>query len=418
MTNCLRQTRGGSLRMVRRHLVHGGRHDVITVPYLLVLNISLYYYDGSYWADPLWKKDLAAHRTEISNLSIACPVVRRPAPATWQRLAVSGITVHPLPSMGRLSPLLVPILLVRLWHAISHAEIVHVAVAGWPFPLGWLAIPIARLRHRWLVLVVESAFWRVTPGAYVSHFTKLRAALWERLNKRAAAACDIGFYTTLAYKQDLPTRVSAASYVLPAVWIDEEQLINRDRLSILSTVRNGRFLYAGRLTAGKGVAILLAAIEQSGIAVDIIGEGELASSVLAAASRYPHLVRLLSTVNYGAPFMRLLDSYAALVVPTITDEQPRVIFDAFARGVTVIASATTGNQQIVDHDRNGLLFPAGDAEELATALIRANARPDRIAAMGETARTDMQGRTHRTMHAERARLISNIMGNRMLPPTA
>lgn len=389
---------------------------MITVPYLLVLNISLYYHDGSYWADPLWKKDLEAHRAEISDLLIACPVVRRSVPATWQRLAEPGITVYPLPAMGRLSPLLVPLLLVRLWHAISDAQIVHVAVAGWPFPLGWLAIPIARLRRRWLVLVVESAFWRVTPGAHVSHLRQLRAALWERINKRAAAACDIGFYTTQAYKQDLPTGVYATSYVLPAVWIDEEQLIDRDRLSVISTVRSGRFLYAGRLTAGKGVAMLLAAIEQSGIAVDIIGEGDLAGTVLAAASRYPHLVRLLNPVDYGPPFMRLLDSYAALVVPTVTDEQPRVIFDAFARGVTVIASATTGNQQIVEHDRNGLLFAAGDPQALATALITANARPDRIAVMGETARTEMQGRTHRAMHAERGRLISDFIENRVSPP--
>ena len=392
------------------------RHGVITVPYLLVLNISLYHHDGSYWADPLWKKDLEAHRVEISDLLIACPVVHRPAPATWQRLADCGIIVHPLPAMGKLSPLLVPFLLVRLWHAISDVRIVHVAVAGWPFPLGWLAIPIARLRHRRLVLVVESAFWRVTPGVYVSHVTRLRAALWERINKRAAAACDIGFYTTQAYKQDLPTRVYAASHVLPAVWIDEAQLISHDKLSVIRTLRSGRFLYAGRLTAGKGIVILLAAIEQSGIAVDIVGEGELASTVLKAASRYPHLVRLLDPVGYGSPFVELLDSYAALVVPTVTDEQPRVIFDAFARGITVIASATTGNQQIVDHDRNGLLFAPGNAQALATALTTANARPEQIAAMGETARTDIQGRTHRAMHAERGRLISDMVENRILLP--
>ena len=386
-----------------------GRPDMIALPYLLVLNVPLHWHAGGYWADPLWKKDLEAHREQISQLAIACPVVRQAPPGDWQRLAASGITVHPLPAMGRFAPLRAPMIGLRLWRAISTARIVHVGVAGWPFPLGWLAIPIARARRRSLVVVVESAFWRIPPGAAASLPARARAVAWERINRRAVTACDVSFFTTRAYLEALHPSGRGAAHILPAIWIDAAQLIDPARLAALEEGRRGRFLFAGRLTPGKGVDLLLRAVERSGVAVDIIGEGELRDAVLAAARQHPRRIRLIDPVDYGPAFTALLDGYAALIVPTVTDEQPRVIFDAFARGLAVLASATTGNRQVVEHERTGLLFAPGDGPGLADALVEAKRDPERIAAMGRTARNEMTGRTHAAMHAERAEAISKAL---------
>ena len=383
---------------------------MIVQPYLLVLNIALHRHDGRYWADPLWKKDLEAHRVGIGRLSIACPVVKGAPPRQWQPIAVD-IAVHPLPPMGRSAPLLIPLVVGRLWRATSGAAIVHTGVAGWPYPLGWLAIPIARLRRRRIVLMVESAFWRIAPGMPASRLARLRSAIWEWVNVRATRASDISFFTTHSYMEDLHAGGPRPAHVLPAVWIDDEQLIQRDRLAELAVSRQGRLLFAGRLTAAKGLQILLDAVEMSGVGVDVIGEGELREAVLAASRRSPHLVKLLDPVEYGPAFVALLDGYAGLVVPTVSDEQPRVIFDAFARGVAVLASATTGNRQIVEDGHNGLLFAAGDAAALAAALTVAREDPVGLATMGTTAWREMAGRTHAAMHAERAGLIAAMLSS-------
>lgn len=386
---------------------------MITLPYLLVLNVPLHHHAGRYWADPLWRKDLEAHLVEISDLSIACPVVRGAPPPEWQPVA-AAITVHPLPAMTRSALLLAPIIARRLWRAMTAADIVHTGVAGWPFPLGWLAIPIARLRRRGLVVVVESAFWRIAGGAPASRPARARALLWERLNRRAVGACDVSFFTTHAYRDELHAGSAGSAHVLPAVWIDADRLIERDRLAALAPARRGRLLFAGRLTRAKGVTLLLRAIERSGVAVDFVGEGPLREAVLAAAARLPALVRLIEPVDYGPAFVELLDGYAALVVPTISDEQPRVVFDAFARGLAVLASATGGNRQVVDDGHNGVVFAVDDAAALAAVLARAAAAPDRLAAMGVAARAAMNGRTHAAMHAERARAIAAAFARR--PP--
>lgn len=385
---------------------------MITEPYLLVLNIALHRHQGAYWADPLWRKDLEAHCVEIANLAIACPVRDAPPPQTWERLSTPGITVQPLPPLGRSSYLTWPYLAFRLWQAISRARIVHSGVAGWPFPLGWIAIPLARLRSRFVVLVVESAFWRIPPGVAASPLARWRARFTEAVNRRLARRCDVTFFTTQSYRDTLLGGPTASAHVLPAIWVDAAQLTTPQRLAATADAKGTALLFAGRLTAGKGVGVLLDAIARSRVPVDIMGEGELRDAVATAQAADPALVRLLDPVDYGTAFSAVLDRYAALVVPTISDEQPRIIFDAFARGVPVVASATSGNRQIVDHGRTGLLFAPNDAAALAEALLAAQRDPGALRHMGEDALDSMASRTHAAMHATRARIIADALAAR------
>lgn len=60
-----------------------------------------------------------------------------------------------------------------------------------------------------------------------------------------------------------------------------------------------------------------------------------------------------------------------LVVPSVWYENtPLVIYSAQAAGCPVIASNLGGMAEVVEHERNGLLFTAGDVTELAAAIER------------------------------------------------
>jgi glycosyltransferase involved in cell wall biosynthesis len=59
-----------------------------------------------------------------------------------------------------------------------------------------------------------------------------------------------------------------------------------------------------------------------------------------------------------------------LVVPSRREALARVIMEAFAAGVPVVASASGGIPEIVRHEHNGLLVPAEDARALAAAVRR------------------------------------------------
>ena len=68
-----------------------------------------------------------------------------------------------------------------------------------------------------------------------------------------------------------------------------------------------------------------------------------------------------------------------LVVPSdATDHAPRVILEAFAAGVPVLATAVGAIPELIEHGVNGLLLRERTPEALAQAIVCAASQPDRL----------------------------------------
>ena len=104
-----------------------------------------------------------------------------------------------------------------------------------------------------------------------------------------------------------------------------------------------------------------------------------------------------------------LQSAAYLVLPATTDDpMPRPLVEAFANAVPVIASRIGSLAELVEPGRNGLLFEAGSARDLARHLMWAEAFPEKMRQMGECARADYLARfisrwSYPTLFGERRR---------------
>jgi GT2 family glycosyltransferase/glycosyltransferase involved in cell wall biosynthesis len=80
--------------------------------------------------------------------------------------------------------------------------------------------------------------------------------------------------------------------------------------------------------------------------------------------------------------VQALGSIDLLVVPSIWPENsPLVVREAFLAGVPVVASRIGGLPEAVEDGRNGLLFRAGDADDLARTLRRFLDEPDLLDAL-------------------------------------
>jgi glycosyltransferase involved in cell wall biosynthesis len=170
-------------------------------------------------------------------------------------------------------------------------------------------------------------------------------------------------------------------------------------------------LFAGRVVAGKGVGVLLQALrilDQRGIRtrVDIIGEGGLRQSCMDLAAELSSMqVSVLDPVPYGAPFFELVRGYHALLIPSLSDEQPRVVFDANAQAVPVIASDTPGLRPHVEDGRTGWLIEQGRPEVLAAGIEIAIADPQKLRSMGMASLAATRGYTHVAMHCTRSHIL-------------
>ena len=135
-------------------------------------------------------------------------------------------------------------------------------------------------------------------------------------------------------------------------------------------------LFIGRLTAIKGVDVLIAAMRHCHHARLILaGDGPARSALERWAAQLAVNAQFVGRVN-GATRDALLASSDVVVIPSRplangrSEGMPVVCLEAMAAGRAIIASRTGGLAEIIGDQHNGLLFVPGDAIALAGNLQR------------------------------------------------
>lgn len=153
-----------------------------------------------------------------------------------------------------------------------------------------------------------------------------------------------------------------------------------------------RLLYSGRLVATKGAHLILDALASAPdlpCELTLLGAGDAAyqtqlQTQVAAAGlqQRVHFVAWLPRESVPA-FMRDFD---VLVLPTVHAEPlARVVQEAMAMGLNVVATDTGGTPEIVRTEQTGLLFDPNQPQTLTAALARLaqdRALADRLALAG------------------------------------
>jgi glycosyltransferase involved in cell wall biosynthesis len=400
----------------------------ITNRYLIAIHIPLYRdADNRRYADELWFKDLQEHVAYMSHLVLACPLARGPAPEGWVPLdsdpRFSTVAFVDLPHARSLvqACVFLPITILRLWKAVSHAEVVQSGIAGWPIPMGWITAPIARLLRKPSVMIVESAPWRLQRGLPADIFSRINAAVFETLGRWCLRQTDLLIFSHENYRQDFLGPHSSRGHVNPATWIDAEWILSDEQAAASWAAKSSelRVLFAGQLKAAKGVLVLLDAVnllaaKSVKLKLDILGAGELESycGSAAASLKGPTEVHMLGTVPYGAQFFELLRGYHAVVVPSISDEQPRIVYDAYSQALPVLGSSTPGILECVHNQKTGWLVQPCDALALSNLLQKAAEYPQQLQRMGLEGLQLARAMTHQAMHEQRKPLLRDLLAHK------
>jgi len=179
-------------------------------------------------------------------------------------------------------------------------------------------------------------------------------------------------------------------------------------------VRHAPFqaMFAGRLAREKGVAVLLRAWRSSGLsapsaALVLVGGGPIRARAAATGA---------ALLEAPAEPARLRDLYAGsdiVVLPSIPTRDFRepwglVANEAFNQGVPVIATDAVGAAAggLIEHERTGLVVPAGDDEALARALRRLHDDGALRERLGTAARAAVASYTHDAWAAGMARALA------------
>lgn len=132
----------------------------------------------------------------------------------------------------------------------------------------------------------------------------------------------------------------------------------------------------GRMVAHKGHDLLLHALAELGreaasmqvfLIGDPIGDWPKYLGMLGAQLGVDAQVRMLGYHDEVKPLLHAMDVF---VQPSRSEALSLSLLEAMAVGLPVIAARTGGMPEVVQHDHNGLLFAAGDPQDLARQLAR------------------------------------------------
>jgi len=155
---------------------------------------------------------------------------------------------------------------------------------------------------------------------------------------------------------------------------------------------NGGFvLFVGRLSAEKGIGTLLSAWDRlrPECALKIVGEGPSSTQLRAGSRNTPNIEWL--GLKTSSEVHDLMGAAAITVFPSEWYETfGRVAIESFAKGTPVIASRIGALAEVVNDQRTGLLFEAGNANDLADKLEWCFDHPDELKGMRLLAREEYE----------------------------
>ncbi|MBO8132082.1 MAG: glycosyltransferase family 4 protein [Candidatus Marinimicrobia bacterium] len=156
--------------------------------------------------------------------------------------------------------------------------------------------------------------------------------------------------------------------------------VDINKFALLKKNKGHKFTvtWIGRLTNIKNPFMLLEAVKlinQKGynFKFDIIGDGE----ILDDCKRYALANNLKNVVfhGYSSGVEKFLANSDLLVVTSKNEGFGRVIIEAMAAGVPIVATKVGGIPDLIKHNINGILIPSESAEMLAKSIIELYKNP-------------------------------------------
>ena len=231
---------------------------------------------------------------------------------------------------------------------------------------------------------LDAHFVTTAHGAYSPHFFS-KVMSWGKLVICPSKMIIRHMIDNFALNEDKVRMVSR--------WVDLDRFVYKGPGQRRTC---NKIITVGRIAPSKGFEYLIEAFRKvvrsnPYLSLHIVGEAE--------KSRARYLTYLQSLVNrysltYNVKFLgyrsdipAILDQASMLVISSVVEEAfGRVVIEAFAKGVPVVATKVGALEEIIENGKEGLLVFPRNSEALARAMLEILQDPVRASAMAKNAR--------------------------------
>ncbi|MBF0522432.1 MAG: glycosyltransferase family 4 protein [Candidatus Omnitrophica bacterium] len=260
-------------------------------------------------------------------------------------------------------------------------------------------LPIVQTLHNYRFLCPNALFYRREKICSHCVSSGIQQAILQKCWKNSYLKSFLltKIIHSLQKKQILTNKVSC--FIAPSAFCKQKFVENgfpAEKIFIKPNFLNKNFdrpletrkdyaLYVGALRDYKGVMTLVKAWAgiSNPLALKIIGDGPLKKDLMILSRGLP--IEFLGQKPQEET-MRLMQGASFLIVPSECYETfSRVIIEAYACGVPVIASNIGAIKEIVEDGKTGVLFKSGDVEDLAIKIRCLLGNPQVARQMGQNA---------------------------------
>jgi glycosyltransferase involved in cell wall biosynthesis len=295
------------------------------------------------------------------HVTVACPRTKG-----FESGMIGGVRVRRLfriarRPFGRISYLLA--MLAFFARNGRHFDLVHIHLANFQADV---IVPLARLLRRPIYVKVacggsEGEITRLASVARLTRWVGLRHATRVQALSHEIADELIAIGVRPDRIRRLPNGLEPSRF-MPASHQEKTRL--RDGLGL--RMADVIVVFAGRFAQYKGLDDLLTvwrSRKRPNATLVLVGSADTHKSVGAIASGSNVLVR--GWTNSIADYLRAADIF---VYPSYSDGMSNAVMEALSAGLAVAASRSGATTEVIEDGINGLLFDAGDREQLDSRL--------------------------------------------------
>jgi glycosyltransferase involved in cell wall biosynthesis len=159
-----------------------------------------------------------------------------------------------------------------------------------------------------------------------------------------------------------------------------------------------RLIFVGRLHEQKGLDVLLTAFQKLcgqypnlHIRLQLLGDGPLRENLIRLSEQLD-IAKQVDFMGMSGQVFEHLQQADIFILPSRAEGHSNALLEAMACGLPVIVSDIPANQDVIEHEANGLMFAAGDAISLADAASALLDRSDLRERLGNAARRTVESR--------------------------
>lgn len=374
-----------------------------------IFTVKILYRSGdTYWTYGGFGEYLSCIREYFDRVMLFAHVREHEPGDGFYRLPADGLEVVPLPWVqGELQALLsIP----RMWLAgrrhIDRVDIVHARVPDYTGVVGYFLAKSAGVPCFFQIVADWGVQAKAVPylkRAGLGTLLKLHLLLYDLIERQVCSGGLVFAQGETAYAKH--RRRADAHLVASSAHRRSDIVAPKPRF--LRTPYN--ILCVARLDGVKNQGLILRALRvlnDDGPAwrVTFVGDGPRLDSLRSEATRLgvDEHVRFAGMVGRGGPLWAQYDAADVFVLPSRSEGTPKVLLEAMARSLPIVATRVGGIPTIVQHRQNGLLVQDDDVGDLVHALREVATSPplrERLVSGGlsTAARITADGETDRMM---------------------